>query len=152
MYSKEETKQMRMDFWEGFKKYSVPKRRAVGKNREWMLQKTGIKSVSLKFDLQKDKACVGIEIFHRDKYKEGLYYEKFESLRGILYDVFGDTITWLPDYISEEGRQFAFICVEKEHVGIHKPKTWEETYRFFYENMTKFEDVFTEYKDFIKEI
>ena len=152
MYSKEEAKQMRMDFWEGFKKYSTPRRRRAGKNREWVLQKTGIKSVCLKFDIQKEKALVGVEVFHRDKYIEGLYYEKFECLRGILRDAFGDALIWQPDYISEEGRQFALIYVEKEHVGIHKPETWNDTYRFFYENMMKFEDIFVEYKEFIQDV
>ena len=152
MYSKEEVKQMRMDFWEGFRKYSAPKRRKAGKNREWILQKTGIKPICLKFDLQKEKALVGVEVFHRDKYLEGLYYEKFECLRGILRDAFGDALIWQPDYTSEEGRQFAFIYVEKEQVGIHKPETWNDVYPFFYKNMMKWEDVFVEYKDFIKEV
>jgi len=152
MYSKEEAKQMRMDFWEGFKKYSTPKRRKSGKNREWILQKTGIKTICLKFDLQKEKALVGVEVFHRDKYIEGLYYEKFECLRGILRDAFGEALIWQPDYLSEEGRQFAFIYVEKEHVGIHQPETWEDVYRFFYENMMKFEEILVEYKEFIQNV
>jgi len=152
MYSKEEAKQMRMDFWEGFKKYSTPKRRRVGKNREWILQKTGIKTVCLKFDIQKEKALVGVEVFHRDKYIEGLYYEKFECLRGILRDAFGEALIWQPDYISEEGRQLAFIYVEKEQVGIHKTETWNDVYIFFYENMMKLEEILVEYKDFIREV
>jgi len=152
MYSKEETKQMRMDFWDGFRKYSTPKRRKAGKNRDWMLQKTGIKTIHLKFNLNNEKALVGIEIFHRDKYIEGLYYEKFECLRGILRNAFGDSLIWQPDYISEEGRQMALIYVEKTHTSIHRKESWEDIYSFFCENMMKFEELFVEYKEFIKDI
>lgn len=152
MYSKEETKQTRLNFWEGFRKYSAPKRRAAGKNRFWMLEKTGIKAVNMKFELLRKEALAGIAIFHNDKYKEGLYYEKFECLRGILADAFGDKLIWHPDYISEEGRTYSFIYVRKDNADIYKPESWEDTYRFFYENMMMFEDIFTEYKDFIREI
>lgn len=152
MYSKEDIKQMRLDFWEGFRKYSAPKRRKAGKNRAWMLEKTGVKAVKMKFELTKNEAFAGIAVYHRDKYKEGLFYEKFESLRGILRDEFGDALIWNPDYASEEGRVYAFICVKKENVGIYRPETWNEIYAFFFENMMKFEAVFEEYKDFIKEI
>ena len=152
MYSKEESKQMRMDFWEGFRKYSAPKRRAAGKNRFWMLEKTGIKAINMKFELLRDEALVGVAVFHRDKYKEGLYYEKYESLRGILGEAFGDKLIWHPDYISEEGRTYSFIYLKQENTGIYKPETWQDVYSFFYENMMIFEDIFIEYKDFIQEI
>ncbi|MDR0363734.1 MAG: DUF4268 domain-containing protein [Bacteroidales bacterium] len=152
MYSKEEVKRVRLEFWEGFRKYSTPRRRKMGKNRAWMLEKTGIKAINMKFEITNEEALAGIAVYHRDKYIEGLYYEKFESLRGILRNGFGDRLIWQPDYRSEEGRIYSYIYVEKQDVGIYRPDTWNIVYEFFFDNMMKFEDIFTEYKDFVREI
>ncbi|NOR87614.1 MAG: DUF4268 domain-containing protein, partial [Bacteroidales bacterium] len=62
MYTKEEEKNLRTSFWEGFHKYSSPKRRKLGKPRKWMMQSTGIKAIDLKFHIDSKLASVGIDV------------------------------------------------------------------------------------------
>ena len=55
MYKKEEIKEIKIKFWDGFKRYSKAKGR---KMTSWVLRGTQIKEVQLKFDLNEKGAFV----------------------------------------------------------------------------------------------
>jgi hypothetical protein len=72
MFSKEEAKALRLEFWNRFKAMSEQERRKRGFKKTWMLKQTGIKGLSLRFDVDREHVAVGYEIFFKDKFKEAL--------------------------------------------------------------------------------
>jgi len=62
MYSKEESKKLKKEFWTKFGGFSQKKRLSLGLKKKWISHYTGINCLSLKFDFEKNKALVGIEI------------------------------------------------------------------------------------------
>lgn len=150
MFSKEEAKNLRLEFWTRFEKYSAVRRRQKGKPAKWIMNKTGIKQLKLKFDLDTKRASVGIDIETRNMDKRLELFEKLEELKPLLEKKVGDEISWELDHLLPNGKSISRIALEKSGVSIYDKESWPEIFPFFYKNMTKIEDFFEEYRDILK--
>lgn len=151
MFSKEEVKNLRLNFWNGFKALSAEERRKRGMKKDWILMRTGIKGLSLRFDIDRKHAGLGFEIYNLDKFKEALLFEKMESLRNILETELGQKLVWDDAFITQEDRECSRIYLEITDVDYYQQKYWDEIYTFWLRNMLILERVFLEYKDILKE-
>jgi hypothetical protein len=141
MYSKEEAKKIRQQFWIMFgKRY----------DRKWMLYDTKLKDVVLKFSFEDKRALVSIDITHEDDIFRAYYYEKLLSLKSILLEEVNPDFIFEENYQLESGKIISRIFVMLEGVKIQKQTHWPDVYEFYYENMSKLEAFFIEYKDFIE--
>ncbi len=145
MYTKEERKKIRMEFWSTFKKYS----KKHGK-KKWIMQDTGINKVNLKFEFDNKKARVGYDICAYDVETRIYYYEKFESLKSILEDSLQQPLIWDLEYPVTSKKEMAKIYLEISDVNILDKNTWDIVIDFFFKNMSILEDIFVEFYDFIK--
>ncbi|MFI2743953.1 DUF4268 domain-containing protein [Zhouia sp. PK063] len=141
MFSKEESRKLRQEFWISFGK-SFP--------RKWILYHTKIKDFSFKFYFDRKKAMVSLDIEDQNLENRIKYYEKITALKNILQDDFLPEAIFEDYYILENGKEISRIYVEKDGVSIHNKNTWQETMKFLYEKMSLFEAFFLEYEDFIK--
>ena len=141
MFSKEESKQLRHEFWTSFGK-SFP--------RKWTLYNTKIKDFSFKFYFDEKKAMVSLDIEDQDLENRITYYEKLESLQSILIEEYLPEVVYMNTYYLDNGKEISRIYVELQNVSIHNKNTWQQTMKFLYDTMEKFEGYWSEYEDFIK--
>ncbi|WP_010182220.1 DUF4268 domain-containing protein [Aquimarina agarilytica] len=141
MFSKEESKRIRQEFWTSFGQ-EYP--------RKWLLYNTKIKELSLKFTFTTKFAQVSIDIDSDDEIIKAYYYEKIWSLENILKTTFIPGIILDPQYEINYGKHISRAYIQLDNVSIHNKKTWNATYEFLYENMAQLELFFYEYEDFIK--
>ncbi|PID94481.1 MAG: hypothetical protein CSA95_02695 [Bacteroidetes bacterium] len=134
MFTREEEKALRLAFWHQFEAFS----RAKGRRKKWLMQNTGITPVNLKFDLDRERALVGVDIMSRSLERRIYYYEKFESLKTLLREAMGQEVIWDLEYPVAPGKEIARIYVVLPGVDIYNQKTWEKTWAFFYEKMTAY--------------
>ncbi len=141
MFSKEDSKKIRQEFWTSFGK-SFPKK--------WILYNTKTKGVSFKFHFDTKQAFVSLDI-EDDLENRIKYWEKLVSIKSILLD------EYLPDAIFEEacilenGKEISRVSVKLiGMVSMHNKNTWQETMEFFNGTMNKFEAFFEEYEEVIK--
>ena len=140
MFSKEESKQIRQDFWIFFgKRYP----------RKWLLYDTKVKEINLKFSFDNQKAQVSFDIETHDELIREYYFEKFESLKNLLKAEIAEDISLEQNYLRSSGKIISRIYVEKTGVNIHNKTHWPEVFDFFNEHMQKFELFWYEYQDFI---
>lgn len=140
MFSKEESRKLREEFWIAFGK-SFP--------RKWLLYKTGIKGVNLKFHFDLKKAMVSLDV-EGDLEQRIENWEKLISLKSIVLEEYLPKAIFEDDYVLENGKEISRIHVEKEGVSINNKNTWQETMIFFYENMSLLEEFFKEYEDILR--
>lgn len=114
------------------------------------MQDTGIKAVNLKFDVDRDRALVGVDIVSRDLERRIYYYEKFESLKTMISGVLGEDVIWDLEYPIAQGKEIARIYTVMPEVDIYNKNTWEKIWNFFFLKMQALEDLYLEYKDFIR--
>ena len=146
MFSKEESKRIRQEFWTSFGK-SFP--------RKWILYNTKIKGFSFKFHFDTKQAFVSIDIEEiptatRIK-NRNKYWEKLVALRSILLEEYLPEVIFEEACVLENGKEISRISVKLyQEVCIHNKNTWQKTMVFFNETMNLFETFFEEYKDVIK--
>ena len=77
MYSKDELKNLKLEFWESFAAFCEVQPYLRGRKKTWVLYDTKVKGVELKFDATREGAFVILEVNHRS---EEARLEMFERL------------------------------------------------------------------------
>jgi hypothetical protein len=150
MFSKEEAKALREEFWDTFKAMSAGKRSRKRLPGNWMLTQTGIKALNLKFHVDREVALVGIDLETRNMDKRIDLYEKLETLKNRLEEAMGSPMNWELEYIRENGKSVSRIYLQQEGVDIYNRQTWPPAHQFMYDNMMKLESFYKEYRDYLK--
>lgn len=142
MFSKEESRLIREEFWTSFGK-SFP--------RKWILYNTKIKGFSFKFHFDTKKALVALDL-EDDLESRITYWEKLIALKSILTNDYLPEAIYDEIYYLENGKEISRVYVPLEaKVSIHNRNSWREVMEFFSEKMSLFEAFFEEYKEVIKQ-
>ncbi len=142
MYSREESKKVRQEFWISF-----------GKNypRKWLLYNTKIKDFSLKFTFTRSLAEVSIDLDATDEILRLYYFEKLQSLQAILKDEYLPNAVLAEAYELDNRKIISRVYVTKNGVNIHNKKDWPIVQAWLAEKMDALERFFLEYRDYIEQ-
>jgi hypothetical protein len=141
MFSKEESRLLREEFWTSFGK-SFP--------RKWILYNTKLKGFSFKFHFDTKLALVALDL-EDDLENRINYWEKLTALKSILKEEFLPNAIFEEAYFLDNGKEISRIYVPlDDKVSIHNKNTWQKTMEFFNKNMNLFEVFFEEYKDILE--
>lgn len=141
MFSKEESRKLRQEFWTSFGK-SFPKK--------WILYDTKIKGLSFKFHFDTKSALIALDL-EDDLENRINCWEKLMALRGILKEQYLTNVIYEEEYYLDNGKEISRIYLPLEQkVSIHNKNSWHDVMEFFNTNMTIFEAFYLEYKDIIK--
>lgn len=142
MYSREESKKIRQEFWTSFGKEYPQK---------WLLYNTGTREIQLKFTFERKYAQVSLDIIDEDPFIKAYYFEKLESLKTILEnDYHLPEIIFDKEYELSEGKTVSRIYVHLDKVSIYNKKDWPRVKEFLYTKMLLLEDFFMDFSDYIK--
>lgn len=141
MFSKEESRQLRQEFWTSFGK-SFP--------RKWLLYNTKIKGVSFKFHFDKTSALIALDL--EDHLENRINcWEKLLALKNILHKDYLPNAIYKEEYFLDNHKEISRIYIPLDQkVSIHNKSTWRDVMEFFNTNMILFEAFFNEYRDIIK--
>jgi hypothetical protein len=140
MFSKEESRLLREEFWISFGK-SFP--------RKWIRYQTKIKGLSFKFYFDTKKALISLDL--EDDLENRIHcWEKLLALKAILKEEYLKDVIYEESFYLENGKEISRIYLPLEaKVSIHNKNSWRTVMEFFNENMAKFEAFFLEYRDVI---
>lgn len=141
MFSKEESRKMREEFWTSFGK-SFP--------RKWLLYNTKLKGLSFKFHFDNKSALIALDLEDDLEHRIN-HWEKLVALKSILLDEYLPEAIYNEAYFLDNEKEISRIYVPLEQkVSIHNKNTWREVMEFFNVNMNLFEAFFEEYKEVIE--
>ncbi|MCW3805862.1 DUF4268 domain-containing protein [Plebeiibacterium marinum] len=149
MYSKEEKKELILEFWRklGNKTRRLPGQR--GRVKVWIGEKTGVKGVDLRFDVSRKKIIVALEINIKHESRRLQIYEKLEATKKIFENEFGEELIW--DFACEKDLGEEVCRVYKEMDGDYLvPEQWPAIFNFMIDKMVRMERAFLEVQDFLK--
>ena len=150
MYTRDELKQLKKEFWEGFGTYCSEIPALKRRKSKFMLYNTKMKGVEMKFDATRDGAYVILEINLTDEQARLERYEQFEAYKSIMEKQFPDGLIWDFAYVRESGEQVCRIYTYKAGIDIHRRIQWMEFYKFMSEEMLKLEKGFRKVKEAIE--
>ena len=142
MYTREELKLLKKEFWEGFG-FFCQNHPTLGKRKsKFMLYNTKMKGVELKFDATREGAFVILEFNHPDEAERLSKYEQFEQYKVLIEQDFPDGLIWNFAYRLETGNEVCRIYSKKTGLDIHRRIQWMDFYRFMATEMLKLERAF----------
>ena len=142
MFSKEESRILRHEFWTSFGK-SFP--------RKWILYDTKIKGFSFKFHFDTKQALVALDL-EDDLENRIKYWEKLQSLKTILKEDYLKEAIFEEIYLLDNEKEISRIYVPlNKKVSIHNKNTWRDVMEFFNEHMALFEGFFNDYRDILED-
>lgn len=151
MYSKDELKQLKLEFWESFAAFCEVQPFLRGRKKIWTLYDTKVKGVELKFDANRQGAYVILEVNHR---REDLRLEMFEKLtwyKEALERDFPDGLIWDICFVRETGKEVARIYTRKEGIDLHRRQDWGIFFTFMVRQMYLLERNFMEIAEYLRE-
>jgi hypothetical protein len=131
MYSKQEASQLRQEFRTTLGQYMRPILSAEGERVNWVNYKTGEKNISFRMQADNKKATIAIELTHKDKEIQQLYFEQFLQFKNLFDDAMNEDWNWQLHTYDEHGKLISKIFKEKIQVSIFQKKDWPELISFF---------------------
>jgi hypothetical protein len=147
MYSKDEAKLLRKEFWIVFARRCeiVPELRH--KKKKWVLYDTGLSGIDLKFDVTRNEAIVMIEINSRLENRRLEIFETMQKYRILLEEGFQEPLIWDFCYTRESGQEVCRIYKSLPNVDFHRQTQWPDIFNFLIDNMLILENNLMEIKD-----
>ncbi|SHK55245.1 protein of unknown function [Maribacter aquivivus] len=139
MFSKEDSRKLREEFWIAFGK-SFP--------NKWTLYKTKVKGLSFKFHFNLKMAMVSIDV-DSDLEQRVKVWDQLVALKSILIDEYLPEAIYEDFFILDNQKDISRIYVQIKDVSIHNKNSWRETMQFLNTSMYKIESFYEEYKDII---
>ncbi len=150
MYKKEEYKAFKLEFWQAFDRYTKFFSRKVGGPVEWMLYKTGIKDLELKFDVQPKGVSVVLESSARDFDRRFDMFAELDNYKVILLEGLGANWIWSDSFKLESGKVVCRIYTHCD-LSFHDRDKWPAIFEFMAHNMFGLQENFKEILPIFKE-
>jgi hypothetical protein len=131
MYSKQEASQLRQEFWTTFGQYMNPIVSAEGEKINWINYKTGEKNISFRMHADNKNAVIAIELNHKDKDIQQIYFEQFLQFKNLLHEITSEEWNWQLYTHDEHGKIISKIFIEKAGLSIFQKQDWPELITFF---------------------
>lgn len=152
MYSKEEKKKLQLTFWELFGKRCEIHPELKFRKRKWVLHRTKVKSVALRFDVDRKDAKVILELSNRSEKLRLKAYEFLERYKVIMEEDFDQGLIWEFFHEREDsGKEVCRIYAQLSDVDFHRQNQWPDIFNFYIENMLKLERNFLSLRDLLQE-
>jgi len=151
MYSIEEKKKLTEDFWKLFKRRCAVHPQLKLKKKKWILHRTKIKGVALRFDVNRKDAKVILELHNRSEKLRLKAFEILERYKVVVEEGFENGLTW--EFYFERpdsGQEVCRIFTTFPDVDIHRQNQWPDIFNFFIENMMQLEENFLLVRDVLE--
>lgn len=152
MYSKDEIKELHLNFWQSFKSYCETQTATNYKQKKWILNNTQIRGVALRFDIDRENARVILELQNKSEDRRLQIFEILERYKIVLEEGFDNGLIWEFYHQRLDNKQeVCRIYTQLDKVDWHDQNQWQEIYDFFIKNMLQMEENFLLVKESLKE-
>ena len=147
MYSKDEAKLLRKEFWIVFARRCEIVQELRHKKKKWVLYDTGLSGIDLKFEVSRTEAMVMIEINSRLESRRLEIFETLQKYRKFLEEGFAQPLEWDICFVRESGQEVCRIFTSLPNVDFHRQNQWPDIFNFMIDNMLLLENNLMEIKD-----
>lgn len=151
MYSKDELKNLKLEFWESFAAFCEVQPYLRGRKKIWILYDTKVKGVELKFDATREGAFVILEVNHRGEEARLEMFERLTWYKDTLETDFPEGLTWDICFVRDTGKQVARIYTSKSGIDFHRRQDWGEFFSFMASQMYLLERNFMSIAEYLRE-
>ncbi|MGB0868953.1 MAG: DUF4268 domain-containing protein [Flavobacteriales bacterium] len=153
MYSKEEHRQINIDFYTQLGELMKEDIPVSGDKVKWTNFRTGIKGLYFKLDADKRTCRLIIEIKNDDDSIRHLFYDQFEEFKVVLEETIQEEGIWFRDYYNDYGEVSSKIeWVIDEKVSKLKRETWGTMHNYLRDRLIGLDEFWGDVKDVFIEL
>ncbi|OIQ31699.1 MAG: hypothetical protein BM555_05155 [Crocinitomix sp. MedPE-SWsnd] len=144
MLSKEEKKNLRIEFWNKLEKQLENITNPHGSKVKWMNYNTSVKHLYFRMEADEEGARLCIDLQFPDDGIRSLYWEQFLEFNNILTEKFKDLI-WIESFEHTNGKTVSRISVSKDGCHLWNRDDWDKMHLFLKINFKKLDEFWTEF-------
>lgn len=149
MHNLEETKALRLEFWQRLNNRTRRLPGQKGRKKFWIYNNTSIKGLDLRFDVDREKARVALEINHSKEERRLQLFGKLEAAKTIFEEAFGEALIWDFAYEKPTGEIVCRVYTECDGDILDESK-WPDMMHFLIDKMIRMETAFLELKEYMQ--
>lgn len=147
MYSKEEFKALKIDFWTSLEALLKRHKNPHGSKVSWLNYNTKINQLYFRMEADEYGARLVIDIQMRDEGIRQLVWEQFDELQDKLHHLFGKRLVKYPTFQHSNGLTISRMAIEKDNCSILNKNDWPEMHEFLKDNFIKLDRFWMEYDE-----
>lgn len=151
MLSKEEAKELRIEFWNKLENQMDKMKNPHGSKVSWMNYNTGVKHLYFRMEADEEGARLCIDLQFPDQGIRELYYEQFTEFQNILNDLFKE-MQWHPEWDHWNGKRISRIVIEKDCCNLNRQSDWDKMQLFLKLNFKKLDEFWCDFGDVFKNL
>ncbi len=149
MFSKEESRQLNLAFWNGFQDYISKNRSSNGRKINWLNYPSDIKSIFIRLEVDSKGARLCFDIQSKDDDIRALLFEQMSELKVVLEDITIEKPTWIENHYYLNKQYISRIVWENNLLNFYKSEHRDSIYMFLAERLLKFDLFYQEYKEIL---
>lgn len=149
MFSKEELKQLKTDFWQRFKTKMQDIRSSNGRKMNWLAYPSEVRDMYIRVDADGKGARLTFDIQGKDEGVRAILWEQLGELKAVLEQEMGTSGVWIENASTMHVAQFNRIVWERDDINLFNPEDHEEIMNFLGERLISFDRFYQEFKDIL---
>lgn len=147
MYSKDEEKQLKIEFW-GTLNEQLELERGLHANKvNWMNFNTKIKQLFFRMEADREVASLCIDLQFLDDGIRAIYYEQFTEFQKILNERLEGEMNWQEHFAHSNGKTISRISVNLKGADLYKKEDWPAMHAFLKSNFINLENFWAEFSE-----
>lgn len=145
MYSKDEEKQLKIEFWGILNEQLELERGFHGNKVNWMNFNTKIKQLFFRMEADREGARLCIDLQFVDSGIRELFYEQFTEFQKLLDESLEGDILWQENFYHSNGKTISRISVNMADADMFKKQDWPKMHEFLKKNFINLEGFWAEF-------
>jgi len=149
MFSKAQSKEINLNFWNGFEEYMMKIRSSNGRKINWLNYPSDVKTIFIRLEVDSKSAKLCFDIQHKDDQLRSIIYEQMTELKLVLEDTTIEKPEWNENFYYLNKQYISRIVWENKSFNYYKSEDQEKIYQYIKERLIKFDLFYQEYKDIL---
>jgi hypothetical protein len=152
VFSKEEAKQRKIEFWTAFGIYMRQHVPLYGTKQKWVNYHTGVKGIFFRMEVDTKSARVSITLEQADAGIRELFFDQWLEMRTYLEAETNAEWQWDPIHYLDDGRCISRIYRELENVNIFEKEDWQRIFAFLESCIVPLDSVWADCNEVFKDL
>ncbi len=148
MFSKEETREQNVQFWNGFQKFMSKQRSVNGRKMNWLNYPSDVKNIYVRLEVDNKGARLCFDIQPKDDSIRSILWEQMTELKQVLEDTTVLAPEWIENYLYM-GKYISRIVWKNESLNFYNSDDRDAIYDYLKERLIKFDLFYQEYKEIL---
>lgn len=149
MFSKEESKQLNYNFWNGFHEYMSKIRSTNGRKINWLNYPSDVKTIFIRLEVDSKGARLCFDIQHKDDSIRAILWEQMTELKMVMEETTIEKPQWIENHFYLNEKYISRIVWENSTLNFYNSDDKEKIYSYLKERLIRFDRFYQEYKEIV---